>query len=179
MLEVISSPEQPGPASKRAGGATREAELVPRITWRWRTGWWEVDGRRFSAAAAPSSPLHEGAGTNPEVTLSFLSAHRSPHGAEICTRKSSGQRAGSVPAAELQPLLPISKENVPGCSPGAPPARPAGRDLSCTRDARRNHARRDAVTVTLCLHAGEKSARCRSPGLCVTGAGWGVHHPLS
>lgn len=84
-------------------GAVREAQLVPRVAWRW-----EVDGRRFSTAAAPSSPLREAAGTNPEVTWSFVSARRSPRGAEICTRSSSGQRAGSVPGAELPPLLPLS-----------------------------------------------------------------------
>lgn len=87
LLEVISNPEQPCPAAERAGGAGRGAELVPRIAWRWRSRWWAADGRHFSAAAAPSSPLHQGAGPNPGVTLSFLPAHRSPHRAEMGTRK--------------------------------------------------------------------------------------------
>lgn len=94
-------------------------------------------------------------------------------------RAESRQRAGSVPGAELQPLLPVSKKTSLAAAQEPPPAPPAGRDLSRPRDARRNRARRDAVAVTLCLHAGEKFARCRSPGLCVTGAGWGGRQPPS
>lgn len=117
-------PQATSTCCERAGGAVREAALVPRAAWRWRTGWWEADGRRFSTAAAPPAPLREAAGTNPEVTLSFVSARRSPRGAEICTRSGSGQRAGSVPGAELPPLLPVSKRTSPAAAREPPPACP-------------------------------------------------------
>lgn len=115
------------------------------------------------------------------MTSSFLSAHHSPDRAEICTRKSSGQRAGSEQAACQQQncshFSPYQTSLAAAQEP--PPACPAGRDLSCTRGARRNHTWRDAITTTLCLNTGKKSSGCCSPGLCVTGAGWGVHHLLS